>query len=99
MDKKEGEGTFTWPDGRQYEGQWHDGRQHGVGIFRTEKGSYREEWDAGVRVKVTSVSDAGKAEATELKIGDRVRVLSGFNTADESSEYIAEGTSGVVQQF
>jgi len=25
-DKKEGEGTFTWPDGRKYVGGWKDGK-------------------------------------------------------------------------
>ena len=30
-DKKHGEGCFRWADGRQYSGQWKDGKQHGMG--------------------------------------------------------------------
>jgi len=30
---KHGEGTFTWADGRVYQGQWRAGKQDGTGIF------------------------------------------------------------------
>ena len=33
MTNKEGLGTFYWPDGRVYIGQWKDGKQHGFGKF------------------------------------------------------------------
>ena len=26
-DSKEGQGTFSWPDGRSYKGQWSEGKQ------------------------------------------------------------------------
>jgi hypothetical protein len=26
-DSKEGHGTFSWPDGRSYQGQWSEGKQ------------------------------------------------------------------------
>ena len=26
-DSKEGHGTFSWPDGRSYQGQWAEGKQ------------------------------------------------------------------------
>ena len=32
-DKKQGFGVFTWPDGRMYEGEWFDGKQHGKGTY------------------------------------------------------------------
>eukprot|EP00434_Breviolum_minutum_P031335 symbB.v1.2.027708.t1/scaffold2863.1/size68590/11 len=42
-DKKDGHGVFTWPDGREY-----DGKQHGIGVFKTAKGDFRRgEWKAG----------------------------------------------------
>lgn len=28
---KHGEGTFTWADGRVYQGQWRAGKQDGAG--------------------------------------------------------------------
>ena len=41
-DKKEGHGTFHWPDGRKYEGQWENGKQHGVGIYTTSSGKTKK---------------------------------------------------------
>ena len=29
--KKEGFGTYIWPDGKRYEGKWKNGVQHGEG--------------------------------------------------------------------
>ncbi len=29
----DGEGTFTYPDGSKYVGEWKDGEYHGQGIF------------------------------------------------------------------
>jgi hypothetical protein len=37
-DKKDGAGKFFWPDGRSYEGEWKNCKQHGVGIFITPDG-------------------------------------------------------------
>eukprot|EP00438_Fugacium_kawagutii_P013259 Skav225486 [mRNA] locus=scaffold868:40210:41976:- [translate_table: standard] len=37
---QDGQGVFTWPDGREY-----DGKQHGIGVFKTAKGDFRRgEW-------------------------------------------------------
>lgn len=30
---KHGEGTFTWADGRVYQGQWRAGKQDGAGFL------------------------------------------------------------------
>ena len=30
-DKKHGQGTFTYPDGKKYVGEYKDGKQHGQG--------------------------------------------------------------------
>ena len=52
-DKKHGIGTFLWPDGRRYVGDWVNGKQHGKGIFnRSDTGSVETEWKEGKRVKV-----------------------------------------------
>ena len=43
---------FTWPDGRMYDGQWFNGKQHGEGIYLTSKGEKkRGEWNEGKRVR------------------------------------------------
>jgi len=48
---KEGEGEFTWPDGRSYKGQWLAGRQDGLGIFTTARGEKREGVWAGGKIE------------------------------------------------
>ena len=46
-DKKEGEGKFTWPDGRIYEGHWKNGKQDGEGKFYNPR---TNEWKFGIWV-------------------------------------------------
>jgi len=29
----QGKGSFTWPDGRQYNGEWHDQQMRGIGTM------------------------------------------------------------------
>lgn len=42
---RNGQGTFTWADGRRYEGQWKDGGYHGNGEYTHRDGSkYKGEW-------------------------------------------------------
>ncbi len=31
-------GKYTWADGRVYEGNWHNGRQHGEGVYSVGNG-------------------------------------------------------------
>lgn len=41
-----------WADGRQYEGMWRDGKQHGRGRYRNANGVWREgEWVNGKKMK------------------------------------------------
>ena len=52
MDKKHGQGSYTWADGRKYEGNWANGRQHGEGMYVTQDGVIkRGMWENGKRVK------------------------------------------------
>ncbi len=40
------------PDGRKYDGEWRDGKQHGRGVFITAAGKKREaEWGEGKRLR------------------------------------------------
>ena len=34
----EGKGTFSWTDGRVYEGEWVNNKKHGKGTFKWEDG-------------------------------------------------------------
>lgn len=44
----EGFGTFTWPDGRKYEGEYIDDKKDGKGIFYWPDGrKYDGEWKNG----------------------------------------------------
>ena len=42
-------GIYTWPDGRTYEGQWHDQHRYGLGIARHPGGSIEKMgfWEKG----------------------------------------------------
>lgn len=43
-------GTFRWPDGRSYDGEWKDGLQHGRGVYTSVDGQKREGiWERGKR--------------------------------------------------
>ncbi len=33
-DVKNGQGTYTYPNGDQYVGQWKDGKKHGRGVYK-----------------------------------------------------------------
>ena len=33
INKMDGEGVFTWPDGRKYTGQYRDDKKEGYGVF------------------------------------------------------------------
>ena len=51
-DKKEGQGTFKWPDGRKYEGGWKNGKQHGKGTYTATSGKSKTgEWEDGKRIR------------------------------------------------
>ena len=43
---------FNRPDGRKYEGEWKNGKQHGNGKATNSKGESREyKWAEGKRIK------------------------------------------------
>ena len=47
--QKEGEGIFTWPDGKVYKGGWQEGKQHGCGEVIFDGVSTKSVWKHGVR--------------------------------------------------
>lgn len=49
---KEGKGKFVWADGKTYDGEWKDGKQHGIGNYYGGSGDTKKgEWKNGKRVK------------------------------------------------
>lgn len=51
MDKKHGNGIYTWADGQSYSGAWQNGKQHGVGEQTFSNGSKRKGiWENGKRI-------------------------------------------------
>ena len=61
MDKMHGFGTYSWPDGRVYEGHWRNNTTHGTGKFTDTDDTVEEKyhkkevknglWENGKRVK------------------------------------------------
>lgn len=44
-DCKDGQGTYTFSDGRKYVGEWKDGKRHGYGTMTSPDGSkYVGKW-------------------------------------------------------
>merc|ERR1711957_423419 len=42
MGNIEGQGIYTWSDGRRFEGEWYDNKMHGVGRFTWADGRIYE---------------------------------------------------------
>ena len=63
--KQEGYGTYTWKDGRKYEGNFAGGKQHGIGMFCGATGDKKKgRWEQGKRV---AWIDENGNEITEKK--------------------------------
>lgn len=43
-----GQGIFTWPDGRRYEGEYFNDKKHGFGIYTwSNNRQYAGQWENG----------------------------------------------------
>ncbi|KAH7971580.1 hypothetical protein HPB51_027080 [Rhipicephalus microplus] len=42
-------GVYTWPSGSGYEGQWQNGKRHGLGVETRGRWRYRGEWTQGFK--------------------------------------------------
>ena len=41
-----------WPDGKAYQGEWMDGLQSGLGMYRDKEGKWRKgTWEKGKLIK------------------------------------------------
>jgi hypothetical protein len=50
-DLKHGKGTFTWPDGKSWSGQWIFGKMDGIGTLIKSGKQYIGEWKDGKRIR------------------------------------------------
>lgn len=60
-------GVYTWPSGSTYEGQWQNGKRHGLGVETRGRWTYRGEWTQGFKGRYgirQSLSSGAKYEGT-----------------------------------
>ena len=58
---------YTWPSGSTYEGQWQNGKRHGLGVETRGRWTYRGEWTQGFKGRYgvrQSLSSGAKYEGT-----------------------------------
>ena len=68
---KHGFGIYYWPNGKRFEGNWENGRQHGEGkyIFPEKYVKYGI-WDKGNRIKYTKIIYLDKNDNSKAKTED-----------------------------
>ena len=44
---KDGIGMYEYSDGSVYDGEWRDGKRHGIGTMKYEDAIYEGEWQNG----------------------------------------------------
>lgn len=66
--QEDGVGMFTFRDGSTYEGFWHKGKKHGVGIFRPANSSSSTGMDALRTLKLHSSSSVWQRWAVAVLV-------------------------------
>lgn len=51
MNTMQGSGKYIWADGREYDGAWVNGLQHGIGIYTADGSKRKSLWKEGKRVE------------------------------------------------
>ena len=67
--KKDGNGSFHFPNGDIYTGEWKSGSPDGIGIYETQNRKYEGNWRGGVFMQLmdaTNKSDDAKEENVNL---------------------------------
>ncbi|XP_072013926.1 LOW QUALITY PROTEIN: junctophilin-2-like [Amphiura filiformis] len=60
-------GVYTWPSGNTFEGQWENGRRHGLGVESKGRWVYKGEWTQGYKGKygvIQSLASGARYEGT-----------------------------------
>lgn len=61
-------GSYYWPDGKAYEGQWVNGKQHGEARFTNSKGrSKLGLWENGERIKWLDAKSSMRSRSSKSK--------------------------------
>ena len=84
-----GEGTFTWPDGRTYAGQFVNDRKEGHGVFTWSDGrTYEGGWKDGKQHGEGIYKSKGKGTARKgvWENGKRTRWLNEIAMEEEKKE-------------
>ncbi|MFN9903568.1 MAG: hypothetical protein ACK55Z_33295, partial [bacterium] len=69
-----------WPDGKSYEGQWKDGKQHGEARFTNSKGKSKYGlWENGDRVKWLDGKSSIKTRSEMSKLESQIEFQSKHN--------------------
>lgn len=91
-----GEGTYTWSDGRKYVGEWLDGKMHGQGTYTRPDGSvYVGEWKNGeCHGQGTYTTPDGSEYVGEWK--ESWKHGQGTYTKSDGSEYVGEWKNGMA---
>ena len=59
----QGFGVYTWANGRKYEGEWVNGKQHGKGKLFLLDGTIKTGiWENGIRIKWIEDGEGGAGD-------------------------------------
>lgn len=63
-----GYGVYSWADGRRYEGEWKNGKQHGKGKYILLDGTIKTGiWEDGKRAKWVEEQDDAAAALNQAQ--------------------------------
>lgn len=83
-----GQGIFTWPDGRRYEGEYSGDKKQGFGIYTWQNGrQYAGQWENGQQHGQGIYLDVNQVERTGLwEEGKRVAWLDDEDFEEQMEE-------------
>ena len=99
-----GRGTYTWPNGGKYVGEYKDDNSHGQGILYTANGTVLKEgiWENGKFKEgqfVPRYNNARQAEIARQKAEkERQALFTRVNTATQAKQFLTDVQNFVKQQ-
>ena len=87
--KPNGQGTYTFNDGRKYVGEWLDGEQNGHGTVTSPDGKYVGEWKGNdFHGQGTMISADGTKWVGEFRENKRWNIREYDNNGDITGKYV-----------
>ena len=87
--KYDGQGTYTWSDGRKYVGEWLEGKQNGHGTVTSPDGKYVGEWKGNnFHGQGTLISTNGTKWVGEFNKNNRWNIREYNNNRNFSHEWV-----------